>query len=51
MATLKDHSGREIKNKKFGDMVMYWIDSKYFVIVNKHTPLREVVSIMDKFYE
>ena len=51
MATLKDHHGREIKKKVIGDMVKFWIDSKYYVVVSKHTPLREVLSIMEKFYE
>ena len=51
MAILKDHNGREIRKQKIGDRVKYTSDNKYYVLVNKHVPLREVVMLMEKFYE
>lgn len=51
MAILKDHNGKEIRKQKIGDRVKYTTDNKYYVLVNKHVPLREVVMLMEKFYE
>lgn len=51
MATLKDHNGREIHSKQMGDMVKYWSDDRYYVIAHKHTALRDIVLLMEKFYE
>ena len=48
---LKDHMGREVNQQKIGYRAKYWVEDKYVVVVPRNTPLREVLTILEKSYE